>query len=246
MAGLLRLKCARHLQGGSAWTRPIGSFFLSSTPYPHLPTFSNRLESFALESQMKIAHEKLVGLDREAIVGALGPVLAAHAVDCVELVWRSDRGERVLEVTVEKPGSVEPGAGVTLELVSEVSRDLSAALDVADCIAQRYRLEVGSPGLERTLYGASDFERFSGRSARLKLRVPVRGQHVLVGTLAGVDEATVGLEIKGEVVRIPLADVDGARLVFEWKKGEPRGGRNGRGSEHARDVRSRARNGAGE
>jgi ribosome maturation factor RimP len=195
---------------------------------------------------MKVAHEKLTGLDRDAIMGALGPVLTAHAVDCVELVWRSDRGERVLEVTVEKPDSVEPGAGVTLELISEVSRDLSAALDVADCISQHYRLEVGSPGLERTLYGESDFRRFTGRSARLKLRVPARGQHVLVGTLAGVDEGTVGLEIKAEVVRIPLGDVDAARLVFEWKKGEPRGARNSRASEHARDPKSRARNGAGE
>jgi ribosome maturation factor RimP len=173
-------------------------------------------------------------------------VLAAHWVDCVELVWRSDRGERVLEVTVETPGSVEPGAGVTLDLISEVSRDLSAALDVADCISQRYRLEVGSPGLERTLYGDADFRRFTGRAARLKLTVPVRGQHVLVGTLAGVGEGTVGLSIKDEVVRIPLGDVDAARLVFEWKKGEPRNARNGRAGEHARDVRSRARNGAGE
>lgn len=195
---------------------------------------------------MKIAHEKLTGLDREAIVGALGPVLAAHSLDCVELVWRSDRGERVLEVTVEKSDSVDAGAGVTLEVISEVSRDLSAALDVADCIAQRYRLEVGSPGLERTLYGEADFRRFAGRSARLKLRVPVRGQHVLVGTLAGVDEGTVGLQIKDEVVRIPLGDVDAARLVFEWKKGEPRGARHGRASEQARDTRSRDRNGAGE
>jgi ribosome maturation factor RimP len=204
------------------------------------------LESLAVEPQMRIAHEKLTGLVRDAMVGVISPVLAAHSLDCVELVWRSDRGERVLEVTVEKPDSVEPGAGVTLDLVSEVSRDLSAALDVADCIAQHYRLEVGSPGLERTLYGEPDFRRFAGRTARLKLRVPAKGQHVLVGTLVGVEEGTVGLELRGEVVRIPLGDVDAARLVFEWKKGQPRGARHGRAGEHTRDDRSRDRNGAGE
>jgi len=67
-------------------------------------------------------------------------------------VWRTDRSGWLLEVTVERPDSTIPGAGVTVDLCSEISRDLSAALDVADVIQQRYRLEVGSPGLERALY----------------------------------------------------------------------------------------------
>jgi ribosome maturation factor RimP len=176
---------------------------------------------------MRIAHEKLAGLPRERILDALSPVLTAHGVDCVELVWRSDRGERLLEVTVERPGSTEPGAGVTLELCTEISRDLSAALDVADCIEGRYRLEVGSPGVERNLYGAADFQRFAGNTARLKLKQPVAGQYVLVGTLEGVDDAErVVLNVRGESIGIGLGDVDGARLVFEWSRGEPRGGRN--------------------
>jgi ribosome maturation factor RimP len=169
---------------------------------------------------MRIAHEKLAGLPRERILDALSPVLTAHGVDCVELVWRSDRGERLLEVTVERPGTTEPGAGVTLELCTEISRDLSAALDVADCIEGRYRLEVGSPGVERNLYGAADFQRFVGHTARLKLKQPVAGQFVLVGTLEGVDDAErVVLNVRGEPIGIGLGDVDGARLVFEWSRG---------------------------
>jgi len=168
-------------------------------------------------------------------------------VDCVELVWRSDRGERVLEVTVEQPGSTEPGAGVTLELCTDVSRDLSAALDVADCISQRYRLEVGSPGLERGLYGMDDYRRFAGRSARLKLHRPVRGQHVLVGALSVIDDEKLSLDVRGEPVEIELANVDNARLVFEWRRGEPPGRRTpGRGAQPARDKRPRVRNGASE
>lgn len=197
---------------------------------------------------MRIAHEKLTGLDRERIVATLGPVLDAHRVDCVELVWRSDRGERVLEVTVEQPGSTEPGAGVTLELCADISRDLSAALDVADCIAGRYRLEVGSPGLERQLYGVEDYARFSGREARLKLHRPAKGQHVLVGTLSVSEDGTkVILQVRGEPIEIELADVDNARLVFEWQRGEPRGRKMaGRGAQPARDKRPRVRNGASE
>ena len=197
---------------------------------------------------MKIAHEKLTGLDRECVVNALAPVLGAHRVDCVELVWRSDRGERVLEVTVEQPGTTEPGAGVTLELCTDISRDLSTALDVADCIPQRYRLEVGSPGLERGLYGVEDFRRFEGHSARIKLKEPVRGQYVLVGTLNGVDEAVqLTLTVREQPVVLALASIDAARLVFEWRRGEPRGGRTpGRSAKAARGKPPRVRNGAGE
>jgi ribosome maturation factor RimP len=197
---------------------------------------------------MKIAHEKLAGLDRERVVNALAPVLGAHHVDCVELVWRSDRGERVLEVTVEQPGSTEPGAGVTLELCSDISRDLSTALDVADCIQQRYRLEVGSPGLERALYGVEDFRRFSGHSARIKLKQPVRGQYVLVGALGGVDaDGRLTLVVREEPVVLDFSSIDAARLVFEWRRGEPRGGRMpGRSAKAARDKHPRVRNGAGE
>ncbi|HEY3497916.1 MAG TPA: ribosome maturation factor RimP [Polyangiaceae bacterium] len=196
---------------------------------------------------MRIAHEKLQGLDRERVVSALAPVLAAHRVDCVELVWRSDRGERLLEVTVEYPGTTEPGQGVTLDLCAEISRDLSAALDVADCVPSRYRLEVGSPGLERALYGAEDFRRFAGRSARVKVKQPVRGQFVLVGTLeAGEDAEKLMLDVRGERVEIAVADVDSARLVFEWRRGEPPGRpRPGQGRK-ARDQRPRVRNGASE
>jgi ribosome maturation factor RimP len=199
-------------------------------------------------ASMKIAHVKLAGLDRDRVVNALAPVLGAHGVDCVELVWRSDRGERVLEVTLELPGSTEPGAGVTLELCSDVSRDLSTALDVADCIQQRYRLEVGSPGLERALYGADDFRRFEGHSARIKLKEPVGGQYVLVGQLAGVDEAgRLTLMVREEPIVLEVSSIDAARLVFEWRRGEPRGGRMpGRSAKAARDKRPRVRNGAGE
>jgi ribosome maturation factor RimP len=168
---------------------------------------------------MRIAHLKLDGLPGERVVGAVSPVLDAHGVDCVELCWKTDRGSRVLEVTVEKPGAKDAGAGVTLELCTEISRDLSAALDVADCIGQSYRLEVGSPGVERMLYGAEDFARFSGQAARLKLRVPQRGQYVVIGRLGGLDEAgrVVFEDERGELVSIELAEIESARLVFQWK-----------------------------
>jgi ribosome maturation factor RimP len=173
---------------------------------------------------MKIAHEKLVGLDREKIISVLEPVLSVHGVDCVELVWRTDRGEALLEVTVEKPESREPGAGVTLDLCSEISRDLSASLDAADCIDRRYRLEVGSPGVERALYVVGDYERFAGLDAKLKLKKPLKGEYVVTGTLDGVSEGKIAILVRGQRSLVELADVDKAHLVFAWKRDKPAGG----------------------
>ena len=173
---------------------------------------------------MRIAHEKLAGLDREKIVSALEPVLQVHGVDCVELVWRTDRGESVLEVTVERPDTRDPGAGVTLDLCTDISRDLSAALDAADCIDRHYRLEVGSPGVERALYDAHDYERFAGHAAKLKLKKPLRGEYVVTGTLDGLDEGKIAISVRGARSLVELADVDKAQLVFSWKRDKPVGG----------------------
>jgi ribosome maturation factor RimP len=145
-------------------------------------------------------------------------------VDCVELVWRTDRGEALLEVTVERPETRDPGAGVTLDLCSEISRDLSAALDAADCIDRRYRLEVGSPGVERALYGAHDYERFAGQEAKLKLKQPLRGEYVVTGTLEGLEDGKIAISVRGARSLVELADVDKAQLVFSWKRDKPAGG----------------------
>jgi ribosome maturation factor RimP len=170
------------------------------------------------------AFEKLPGLPRQRLLDAIEPVLRAHGLAGVELIWRTDSQGRVLYMTVEnaeavKAGTadagtsgeggssgegasgagggkpIEPGDGVTLDVCSRVSRDLSIAFDVLELIDGNYRLEVGSPGLERKLYTLADYRRFRGKLAKLKLGEPVAGQSVIVGKLGGVDaEGRVVLE----------------------------------------------------
>jgi ribosome maturation factor RimP len=114
---------------------------------------------------------------------------------------------------------------VTLDLCAEISRDLSAALDVADCMPGRYRLEVGSPGIDRALYGVRDYARFAGRGAKVKLRDPVDGQRVLRGSLKGLSEdGRVVLEADGKEHRLDLASIETGRLTldFEAARGAPK------------------------
>lgn len=195
---------------------------------------------------MTIAHEKLPGLDRERVLAAVTPILAAHRVDGVELVFKTDGAGWVLMLTIEKPGERMPGAGITVDLCSEISRELSAALDVADCIAQRYRLEVGSPGVERALYSSNDYERFSGQLAKVKLKKPRNSEYTILGVLNGLSpEKRVLIQSeRGELVELSLDEIDNGHLVFDWKSGDSRsGGARSQGARrpHGREQRSARR-----
>jgi len=193
---------------------------------------------------MTIAHQKLPGLDRERVLAAVEPILAAHRVDGVELVFKTDRGGWVLELTIEKPQERLPGAGITVDLCGEISRELSAALDVADCIPHRYRLEVGSPGVERALYSEGDYERFAGQPAKLKLKKPRNSEYVLIGTLNGLspEKRVVIATERGELVELSLDEIDNGHLVFDWKTGGSRpGGPKAAGRAPSREQRSARR-----
>jgi ribosome maturation factor RimP len=167
---------------------------------------------------MVIAHERLHGLDRDALVAAVEPVLRAHGVEGVELMWRPDPGGWVLRLTVERPDSRVPGGGITLDLCADISRDLSAALDVIDAIQQKYRLEVGSPGLERKLYRPSDYARYSGLLASIKLKQPIDGQRVCRGSLKGLTEdGRVSIDTERGPMAFDFEAIETGHLVFDWK-----------------------------
>jgi ribosome maturation factor RimP len=91
-------------------------------------------------------------------------------------------------------------------------------LDVEDVVpGDSYTLEVSSPGLERKLTKAKDFERFVGRKAKILLREPVENQRRWEGTLTGFSEGVIALEpAAGKIIHLPLAQVQQANLKFEW------------------------------
>jgi len=101
---------------------------------------------------MSFSYTKLTGLPEERLLAVIEPILAAHGLDGVELIWKTDNRGWILYLTVERQGSQQTGVGVTLDDCSELSRDLSAALDVDDILPAAYRLALGTPGLDRRVY----------------------------------------------------------------------------------------------
>jgi ribosome maturation factor RimP len=172
----------------------------------------------------------LHGIDRSKLEQTVEPIARAHGAEVVDLELKSEHGAWVLRVLVEKLGAAEnklstKDAAVDLDVCSGISRDLSPALDVADLVPHAYNLEVGSPGVERTLRGEADFVRFAGEKAKIKVTAPVAGQKVLVGVLGPVSGATLTVKDGGRDFQVPLADIESARLVFEFGKpgGPPKG-----------------------
>ena len=159
--------------------------------------------------------------DRAALHRVVEPVVLAHGAELVDMDLRVERGGWVFRVYVEKAGAAAlnlstKDAAVNLELCANVSRDLSPALDVADLIPHAYHLEVSSPGVERPLRSEHDFARFAGQKAKLRLRGPVDGQRVLVGTLEGISEGQVRIAVGARTQAIPRSSIESARLVFEF------------------------------
>ncbi len=148
----------------------------------------------------------------------IDPVAHAHAVDVVEVTFKPERGGWVLRVSIEVAGSTEPGGGVTIDRCADLSRDLSAALDVAEVVRQAYSLEVSSPGVERPLRTAAEFARFAGRRAKVVLsEAGPDGQFSYDGAIARVEGESVVLALEGgHEALLPLGAVKRAHLVFEF------------------------------
>jgi ribosome maturation factor RimP len=176
---------------------------------------------FLLRPMNSSSPHSVHGVDRDALLRVVEPVVRAHGAEVVDVELRREQSGWVLRIYVEKAGAAANAlstkdAAVTLELCADVSRDLSPALDVADLVPHAYNLEVSSPGVERPLRGEPDFVRFAGQKAKLKLREPVGGQRVVVGILQGVSDGKVGVREGSRVHAVPLGAVDTARLVFEF------------------------------
>ena len=120
----------------------------------------------------------------------------------------SNRG-KLLRLFIDKPG------GITIDDCALVSEHVSHLLAVEHDIDYD-RLEVSSPGLDRVLKKEADFIRFVGNKVQIKLRVPLNGQKRFVGTLRGIEQGAVLIELEGSVLSLDLSNIEKARLSPEF------------------------------
>lgn len=109
---------------------------------------------------------------------------------------------------------IESEKGVAIEDCEQVSRQVSAILDVEDPIAGEYTLEVSSPGMDRPLFTLRQFEQFAGSEVKLRLRNPVKGRRNFKGTIVKVEGGNICLQVDGEEFELPHVDVEKANIVY--------------------------------
>ncbi len=149
--------------------------------------------------------------DLEAKIQSLAEQLAASMELEVVLVEIKGGGNRpVVRTYIDHQG------GVTLADCERFSKRFSVLLDVEDWIPFSYTLEVSSPGLDRPLVKEADFQRFSGRIARVRTRCPVEGQKNFKGKILGVAQGMIEIEVApGRLVSVAVEDIEKANLVTE-------------------------------
>jgi len=154
----------------------------------------------------------------EQVRNAAVRVAESYGLEIFDVQFRREAYGMVLRVQIDRPGRAATAEEcVSVADCAHVSRDLSALLDVEDFVPVAYVLEVSSPGLDRPLRGKGDYERFSGRRAKVVMREAVDGQTFFRGRLAGVDGDNALIDgDDGRQHRVPLGLVTRANLEVEF------------------------------
>jgi ribosome maturation factor RimP len=136
------------------------------------------------------------------------PICTVEGMELVHVEFQWETGGRVLRLYVDKPG------GIMLDDCSAVSSQLGDILDLKLDIDDPYTLEISSPGLNRPVSKLSDFEKFKGKLAKIKIARPINGQKNFKGILAGVNGSDIQLKTETDMVVIPYQDIIKTRLVI--------------------------------
>ena len=171
-----------------------------------------------------------MALDVERVREIAERVAASSGLEIVDIEFLGGGKARMLRVFLDKPAAgTDPLAGVTHEDCANFSREFGTILEVEDVMPGSYTLEVSSPGLDRKLIKAADFNRFTGSRLKLTTRQPVDNNRHFEGRLESFEDGRLTLDLSvashksrkkmgaaaGEKIEIDFANVEKANLVPE-------------------------------
>jgi ribosome maturation factor RimP len=154
---------------------------------------------------------------KERLEAMITELLASAGLELYDLELTTRQRACILRVLVDRPGGYEEGQGVTMEEIVQITREISTMLDVEDPIEQAYRLEVFSPGVERTLTRPRHYEALKGARVHVVLNRVIDRVTSVDGQLQGVEADNVlVLDDQGTVWRLPLIAIKRANTVYDW------------------------------
>lgn len=149
---------------------------------------------------------------RARLTALIEPLVVSLGLELVEIEWVPGRREGVLRIFVDT--LADAGRHVTVDDCEKVSREVSALLDVEDPIPGAYSLEVSSPGFDRVLRTRAHYERFAGSRIKVELTGARDGRRRYTGTLQSVSESGIEMEVDGQKVSLPFAEIGKSRLAM--------------------------------
>lgn len=154
--------------------------------------------------------ETRLAIDTKDIARIIEPSLQAMGYGLVRVMQTGGKQRPTVQIMAERIDE----APMTVEDCAEISRSVSALLDVEDPIAGAYLLEVSSPGIDRPLVRPRDYDRFAGFEAKIELTAPLDGRKRFRGRLLGRAEDKVRLAADTGEVLLPLESIARAKLVL--------------------------------
>ncbi len=148
----------------------------------------------------------MTGLEKQ-LLAMLGAPVEALEYELVGLEFVRAGQHSTLRVFIDHE------KGITVEDCAEVSRQVSAVLDVEDPITVAYNLEVSSPGLERPLFTAEHYQRFIGHEVSIVLKMAMQNRRKWKGTILSIDGETLTVKVDDNEEAFALSNVAKANLV---------------------------------
>ncbi|MDD5669391.1 MAG: ribosome maturation factor RimP [Candidatus Omnitrophica bacterium] len=156
----------------------------------------------------------MLDLSREKIIEGLSAVFVPYLSDLgfelIDLLYRYEGRIPAIRLLIDKKGG-----GISLQECSELNRSLGRVLEEKEFFeGGSFILEVNSPGLDRPLVTARDFQRCREKTVHVFVREPIEGRYEFEGVLLDAGEEGITVQTVGGPVRIPLTAITKGKQIF--------------------------------
>jgi ribosome maturation factor RimP len=153
---------------------------------------------------------------QEILHDLIAPIVTSLGCELWGLEYLTQGRYTTLRIFIDGP------EGVSLENCEQVSRQVSAVMDVEDPIDGEYTLEVSSPGMDRMLFTAAHYARYVGETVNLRLRIARDGRRRFKGTIVKVENDDVLVAVDDKEYLLPVDSIDKANIVPRFDNFESR------------------------
>lgn len=146
----------------------------------------------------------------QKVADTITSTVESMELELVQVKIHDGQKRKQVQILLDNPKT----GRITIDECAKASQHISTLLDVEDIVQKEYDLEVSSPGIDRPLVKAADYERFLGFDAKIETQLPIQGRRRFKGRLTGLENNQVSIHIDGCDYVIPLSAIKEAKLIL--------------------------------